>query len=148
MNWSIARLFVLVGCCSASVSEENCSLFLCAAALYCAHLHLTAPHCPVLPHVTLFSLIRTRSAHLSHVLPGSLAIHSGEEKGGRGSGGATRARNWAIDESCVGGAGGEQSHGSDSTEGFFLLVPTESAPCLCGVNLVQLPPSRVGWMQA
>jgi len=35
-----------------------------------------------------------------------------------------------------------------STDGFFGLVPAESAPCLLGVNPLQLPPSRVGWTQA
>jgi len=38
--------------------------------------------------------------------------------------------------------------GVTSTEGFFELVPAESAPCLLGVNPLQLPPSRVGWTQA
>jgi len=65
MPWSIARLFLVVVCRSASLSEENCSLFLCAAALYCAHFNRTAPYCPLLPHVTLFSPMRHLTAHLS-----------------------------------------------------------------------------------
>jgi len=43
---------------------------------------------------------------------------------------------------------GRGATGVTSTEGFFGLVPAESAPCLLGVNLLQLPPSRVGWTQA
>jgi len=148
MPWSIARLFVLVGCRSASLSEENCSLFLCAAAMFCAHLHLTAPYCPLLPHFTLFSPMRHRTAHLSPVPSRSLEIHAGEEKGGNGGGGATRARSWASGESCVGGSGGERGDGSEEHGGFFGLVPADSAPCLLGVNPLQLPPSRAGWTQA
>jgi len=43
---------------------------------------------------------------------------------------------------------GRAATGVTSTEVFFGLVPTESAPCLLGVNPLQLPPSRVGWTQA
>jgi len=43
---------------------------------------------------------------------------------------------------------GRGATGVTSTEGFFGLVPAESAPCLLGVNPLQLPPSRVGWTQA
>jgi len=43
---------------------------------------------------------------------------------------------------------GRGATGVTSTEGFFGLVPAESAPCLLSVNLLQLPPSRVGWTQA
>jgi len=43
---------------------------------------------------------------------------------------------------------GRGATGVTSTEDFFELVPTESAPCLLGVNPLQLPPSRVGWTQA
>jgi len=111
--WSIARRSVLVGCRSASLSEENCSLFLCAAALYCAHFHLTASYCPLLPHVTLFSQMRHRTAHLSPVPSRYLKIHAGEENGGNSGGGATRAQSWASGENCVGGSGGERGEGSD-----------------------------------
>jgi len=119
MPWSIARLFLLVGCRSASLSEENCSLFLCAAALYCAHFLLTAPYCPLLPHVTVFSPMRHRTAHLSPVLSRPLEIHAGEEKGGNGGGGATSARSWASVESCVGGSGEERGDGRDEHGGYF-----------------------------
>jgi len=95
MPWSIARLFVLVGCRSASLSEEKCVQFFCAAALYCAHFRRTAPHGPLQPHVTLFAPMRHRNAHLSPVRFRSLEIHACEEKGGNGGGGATRARSWA-----------------------------------------------------
>jgi len=115
-----ASFFFLVGCRSASLSEENCSLFLCAAAMFCVHLHLTAPYCPLLPHVTLFSPMRHRTAHLSPVPSRSLEIHAGEEKGGNGGGGATRARSWASGESCVGGSGGERADGSEEHGGVFL----------------------------
>jgi len=43
---------------------------------------------------------------------------------------------------------GRGATGVTSTEGFSGLVPAESAPCLLGVNPLQLPPSRVGWTQA
>jgi len=118
ITWIIARLFALVGCVSASMSEENCSLFLCAAALYCAHFCLTAPYCPVLPYATLFSPVRTRNAPSSHVLPRSFSIHAGEQKGGQGGGGATRARSRASGESCAGGAGGERGDGNEEHGGI------------------------------
>jgi len=43
---------------------------------------------------------------------------------------------------------GRGATGVTSTEGFFELVPAESAPCLLSVNPLQLPPSRFGWKQA
>jgi len=92
--------------------------------------------------------MRHRTAHLSPVPSRSLEIHAGEEKGGNSGGGATRARSWASGESCVGGSGGERGDGSDEHGGVFELVPAESAPCLLGVNPLQLPPSRVGWTKA
>jgi len=48
-----------------------------------------------------------------------LSIHGGKEKGGKGGGGATRARSWASVESCVGGAGGERGNVSIEHEGAF-----------------------------
>jgi len=108
MTWSIARLLLFVGCRFASTSEEKCSLFLCAAALYCANLYRNAPYCPVLPHVNPYSPIRPHTAHVCHVLPSFLAILPVEDKGGEGGAGATRARIWASGESGVGGAGAER----------------------------------------
>jgi len=43
---------------------------------------------------------------------------------------------------------GRGATGVTSTEGFFGLVPAESAPCLLGANPLQLPPSCVGWTRA
>ena len=43
---------------------------------------------------------------------------------------------------------GTGATGVTRTEAIFGLVPAESAPCLLGFNLLQLPPSRVGWTQA
>jgi len=63
--------------------------------------------------------MRHRTAHLSPVPSRYLEIHAGEENGGNGGGGATRARIWASDESCVGGSGGERGDGSDEHGGVF-----------------------------
>ena len=91
---------------------RSCSFSLCPAALCCANRHPTDPYCPVLPHITILSPTRPCTAHISHVVPRSLAIHACEEKGGKDGGGATRTWIWASVERFVGGAGAESGNGS------------------------------------